>query len=118
MTYRRTLASISGLIIGFWPAGLLLGGLDFYGSRGALVLGFAAGLAGAAAPERSPWLAGVAGGLAAAFGFHLLVVGVEWRFIAFAFERALPFLGCALTGALARAVVDRMRSRKHLVPGH
>jgi hypothetical protein len=104
MPLRRALTTLSGFIVGVWPAGLLVGGLDFHRSRWALLVGFAIGAA-APASARLRWLTGVAAGLAAAFGFYLLAVGTEWRFIAFAFEGALPAVGAAFFGALARAAV-------------
>jgi hypothetical protein len=114
MTFRRAAATWSGFIIGFWPAGLLVGGLDFYRIRGVLPFALATGYAATAETDRSRWMSGLAAGLAAAFGFHLLIVGAEWRFIGFAFERALPFIGSALAGAFTRFVLEHLRSRARL----
>jgi hypothetical protein len=100
----------AGFVIGLWPAGLLAGGLDFYRLRGLLAIGFALGVAAASRPSRFHWSACVGSGLLAALALHLLAVGAEWRFIGFSFEKALPFIGCALAGVSLRFVVDRLRS--------
>ena len=91
-------------------AALLIGGLDFYRPHAPLVCGFALGLAATARSHRLVGAAGVAGGLLAALCFYLFLVGAEWRFIGFAFEQALPFIGCALAGALCRFLFEHFRS--------
>jgi hypothetical protein len=110
MSARRRLAVLSAFIVGFWPVGLLVGGVDFFRLPGALPFAFLLGLAGAhdAARWRWPAAAAAGAGLAAAFTLLLLVVGAEWHFVGFAFAGARPFFVAAACGALTRLAIQAL----------
>jgi hypothetical protein len=117
VTIRTSFAGIAGTLVGLWPAGLLIDGPDFYQLPGALVIGFCLG-AIAGRSRRRVWFLGLAAGLAAGFGFHLLMVGTEWRFMSYAFELALPFIASAIAGVITRFALEHLVSDVPLIPDH
>jgi hypothetical protein len=116
VTIRRALAGFPGVLVGLWPAGLLVGGLDLYRLPVEIAAGFALGaLAGRA--SRLAWLAGLAAGAVAGLALHLAVAGAEWRFIAFAWRLALPLILAALAGLAARLALEHLARAGTSFPG-